>query len=174
MALYIMFVLPTVYAIDLFRRVSDITTVGNKKRVTAADDLDTRQFYREVGIRIRDARKKVKEQDGKLTQEALAESVGLERTSLTNIEKGRQRLLLHTFSRIATALRVSPTELLPDSYTILQNLGLDLPKTLRPEERGFIETTMSPGGTHETLKRKADSTEGERTSTKKRSRASAR
>lgn len=48
-----------------------------------------------------------------VTQEALAKLVGLTRTSLTNIEKGRQKILLHTFADLAAALRVAPAELLP-------------------------------------------------------------
>ena len=48
-----------------------------------------------------------------VTQEGLAKLVGLTRTSLTNIEKGRQKILLHTFADLAAALRVAPAELLP-------------------------------------------------------------
>ncbi len=48
-----------------------------------------------------------------VTQENLAKLVGLTRTSLTNIEKGRQKILLHTFADLASALGVRPAELLP-------------------------------------------------------------
>jgi len=65
-------------------------------------------FYREVGQNVRMKR----EQLG-LTQEALASQVALTRTSITNIEKGRQKLLLHTFVDIAHALSVAPASLLP-------------------------------------------------------------
>jgi transcriptional regulator with XRE-family HTH domain len=70
-------------------------------------DLGT--FYREVGQNVRTKR----EQIG-LTQEALASQVDLTRTSITNIEKGRQKLLLHTFVDIAHALGVDPSLLLPE------------------------------------------------------------
>ena len=40
-----------------------------------------------------------------LTQEALAKRVGLKRTSIVNIEAGRQRILLNDIQRFATALR---------------------------------------------------------------------
>lgn len=69
---------------------------------------DPKAFYREVGQNVRMKR----EQLG-LTQEALASQVALKRTSITNIEKGRQRLLLHTFVDIAQALSVEPALLLP-------------------------------------------------------------
>ena len=65
-------------------------------------------FYRELGRRIRDARKK-----GRLTQEALATKISLTRTTVTNIEKGRQQLLVHTLVDIADALSVAPELLLP-------------------------------------------------------------
>lgn len=47
-----------------------------------------------------------------LSQAALAEIIGLERTSVTNIEAGRQRLLLETFVGIAAVLKTRPERLL--------------------------------------------------------------
>lgn len=75
--------------------------------------MDNHQvFYEEVGRRIRDARKRRKPP---LTQEALAKLVSLTRTSITNVEKGRQKLLLHTLADIAAALHVDPVTLMPQS-----------------------------------------------------------
>lgn len=75
--------------------------------------MDNHQtFYNEVGRRIREARKRRKPP---LTQEGLAKLVSLTRTSITNVEKGRQKFLLHTFADIASALRVDPATLLPKS-----------------------------------------------------------
>ncbi|MDI9636215.1 helix-turn-helix transcriptional regulator [Oscillatoria laete-virens NRMC-F 0139] len=73
---------------------------------------DNQVFYQELGRRIRDARKK-----GRLTQEALATKVSLTRTTVTNIEKGRQQLLVHTLVDIADALNVAPEALLPESQS---------------------------------------------------------
>lgn len=67
------------------------------------------EVYAMVGERIRAAR----EQHG-LTQEDLAAAIGLTRTSITNIERGRQRLLLHTLCDIAGILRIEPASLLPN------------------------------------------------------------
>jgi len=53
-------------------------------------------------------------QDG-LTQEALGKLVGLSRTSITNIEKGRQPVALHQLFALAEALRVQPAALLPNA-----------------------------------------------------------
>ena len=64
-------------------------------------------FNEELGRRIRAARL------GKLTQASLGERVGLSRTAITNIECGRQRLLVDQLVEIAQALEVSAAELLP-------------------------------------------------------------
>jgi transcriptional regulator with XRE-family HTH domain len=64
--------------------------------------------YREFGKRLRDARK----QAG-LSQEALADKVGFARTSITNIEKGRQHFTLHTAYELAIELGVDVSVLLP-------------------------------------------------------------
>ena len=52
-----------------------------------------------------------------MTQERLGTLVGLSRTSITNIEKGRQHVPLHQLYRIADALDVTPTMLLPPPPT---------------------------------------------------------
>jgi transcriptional regulator with XRE-family HTH domain len=69
-------------------------------------------FYVELGRRIRESREK-----SCLTQESLARMVSLTRTSVTNIEKGRQQLLVHTLVEIADSLKVSPESLLPHSQS---------------------------------------------------------
>jgi transcriptional regulator with XRE-family HTH domain len=66
-----------------------------------------RQFYLEVGARIAKARR------GNLTQKELAARTLLTRTSIINIEKGRQQVLLHTMVDIAKALNVSVSDLIP-------------------------------------------------------------
>lgn len=60
-----------------------------------------------VGVRIR----MIREALG-ISQADLAKRVKLTRTSLTNIEAGRQRLLLHSVERFADALNTSPKHLL--------------------------------------------------------------
>jgi transcriptional regulator with XRE-family HTH domain len=66
------------------------------------------EFYAEVGRRVRMAR-----EAAGLTQDALADQVELSRTSVTNIEKGRQKIALHTLCRVASAVGVEPASLLP-------------------------------------------------------------
>lgn len=84
-------------------------------------------FYEEVGALILKARR------GRLTQDQLAERVALTRTSITNIEKGRQRLMLHTLAQIAEALGVAVTDLLPQAAAAATK---DLSKALKSRSKG--------------------------------------
>lgn len=71
--------------------------------------LEEDSLYKEVGEKVRAMRV-----SRGISQEALAEAAGIGRTSITNLERGRQRLLLHTLYRIAARLDVSPAEFMPD------------------------------------------------------------
>jgi transcriptional regulator with XRE-family HTH domain len=62
-----------------------------------------------------------------MTQEGLADKVSLTRTSIINIEKGRQQILLHNLVDIARALQVPPAELIPHEQSI-EALLRDKPK----------------------------------------------
>ncbi len=73
---------------------------------------ENREFYVAVGRRIAKARA------GSVTQETLAKKTSLTRTSIINIEKGRQQILLHTLVGIAQVLRVPLTDLIPDSDSL--------------------------------------------------------
>jgi transcriptional regulator with XRE-family HTH domain len=73
---------------------------------------ENRPFYAAVGQRI------AKSRNGRLTQEALANKTGLTRTSIINIEKGRQQILLHTLMDIARALQVPVSEFIPEGNTL--------------------------------------------------------
>lgn len=55
-----------------------------------------------------------KRKERKLTQEELARRIGLGRTSVTNIEKGRQPVTLQLLFDLAKVLALSPADLLPD------------------------------------------------------------
>lgn len=70
--------------------------------------MDERQLYIELGANIRAARERAK-----LDQATLADAVGLVRTSITNIERGRQRPQLHVIYAIADVLKVSISDILP-------------------------------------------------------------
>ena len=64
--------------------------------------------YAEFGRLLRVARRK-----NGLGQGALAARVGMSRTSITNIERGRQRVLLHQFLELAAAVGADPVQMLP-------------------------------------------------------------
>jgi transcriptional regulator with XRE-family HTH domain len=101
--------------------------------------LEQGSFYEEVGRRVRDARKRRKPT---LTQDELGKLVGLTRTSITNLEHGRQKCLIHTLAEIASALHVEPSSLLP----ILDVQRLDLHDAVkdRPKsEKDWILSTVT-------------------------------
>jgi transcriptional regulator with XRE-family HTH domain len=66
-------------------------------------------FYKKIGENIRAKRK-----ERGLSQESLAKAIGLKRPSMSNIEKGRQNILLHTFCDIVETLDSNPIALLPE------------------------------------------------------------
>lgn len=86
----------------------------------------TEATYTEFGRLVRERRKELR-----MTQEGLAAIVGLSRTSITNIEKGRQRVLLHQVFAIADALKSTPEMILPD----LRNLRIESDTTARLSRR---------------------------------------
>jgi transcriptional regulator with XRE-family HTH domain len=101
---------------------------------------DTNAFYEEVGRRVRDARTRRKPA---LTQEELADRVGLTRTSITNLEKGRQKFLLHTLIDIAEALQVQPSSLLPDVGSDRQKQLEQALKNRPKAEKEWIKSAVS-------------------------------
>jgi transcriptional regulator with XRE-family HTH domain len=70
------------------------------------------RFYREFGRLLRQARERA---EPKITQKQLADRVGLTRTSITNIELGKQHVSLHALFTLASAVGLKPSELLPDA-----------------------------------------------------------
>lgn len=83
-------------------------------------------FYRELGELIRQHRERHEE---RLTQEELGRRVGLSRTSIVNIEKGRQHPAVHQLYVFAKELKVTPQALLPswsdDDSWVAQKLPAD-------------------------------------------------
>lgn len=97
--------------------------------------METSSLYKEFGNLIREFRL-----NSNLTQAELADRVRLSRTSVTNVELGRQKILLHQLFSFAEALEVAPERLLPRA-DVAQPGGrteLKLPKDLTPDERAFM------------------------------------
>jgi transcriptional regulator with XRE-family HTH domain len=74
-------------------------------------------FYEEFGANLRAARKRAG-----LTQQELADRINLTRTSVTNIERGSQRIALHQLFDLAAALGNQPVDLLPSLQPDLNDL----------------------------------------------------
>lgn len=88
---------------------------------------DTQAVYDAFGELVRKHRKRLR-----LTQEGLGQQIGLSRTSITNIEKGRQHVALHQIIELARALGIPADALLP--------------KFEDPELSGWISSNL-PAGT---------------------------
>ena len=96
-------------------------------------------LYRTIGHLVRAARK-----EARLTQDELARRVGLTRTSINNIEQGKQRLQIHMLYAIADVLAVAPTALLPPAgATSREAIDALLPPDLEPQERAWVRTVVT-------------------------------
>ncbi len=69
-------------------------------------------IYRLLGAKIEQTRSMLG-----WTQDELAKKVGLTRTSITNIEAGRQRILLHDLEKFAGVFNMQPKALLRGIWT---------------------------------------------------------
>jgi transcriptional regulator with XRE-family HTH domain len=123
------------------------------------DAAQQTEFYRQLGANIRRCRER-----RKLSQETVARMVGLTRTSLTNIESGRQHPPLHTFCELTEQLGVDYAELIPRRTRTA--ITADLQDRARQQVRGedelaFIRTGIGiteeePHGHTEEKDRAAD------------------
>jgi len=101
----------------------------------AVDDA-AKRFYRQFGDALAQVRKV-----RKVTQEALADTIGLSRTSITNIEKGRQPVQLHVVVKLADVLGVRIDQLLPQSESAVGAVGERL-QQLEPKQREWVERVI--------------------------------
>lgn len=95
-------------------------------------------FYKKIGENIRAKRK-----ERGLSQEGLAKAVGLKRPSMSNIEKGRQNILLHTFCDIVETLDTNANTLLPERQRAEPTQMPDL-TSYSKEVREFVEAGLRP------------------------------
>ena len=99
-------------------------------------------FYQSLGQRLALARRKAN-----LTQAELARGVGLSRTSITNIEKGRQPVQAYLLVALAGTLGVRVADLLPEVVQELTGTrelrGL---RGLDAEKREWVTRVISTGG----------------------------
>lgn len=101
--------------------------------------LSTDEIYAIVGNLIQTTR-----EEARMTQDELARRVGLSRTSISNIEHGRQRIQVHILWTMASALGVPAQQLLPtpsmNAQTAFQG---DLPNEFLPAERDWVERVLT-------------------------------
>jgi transcriptional regulator with XRE-family HTH domain len=101
------------------------------------------EIYRVIGSRIAARRK-----DLRLKQVEVAAQIGLTRASLANIEKGRQKIMMHQIYKIADALRVeSILDLAPPRFASSRPdepivfVESDMREDLRVQAEQFIRRT---------------------------------
>jgi DNA-binding XRE family transcriptional regulator len=76
--------------------------------------INDSKLYRELGRRLKALREdEANAGRSKMTQADLASAIGLERTSITNIEKGIQKLPLHVLYRMCEVFDVDVSSVLP-------------------------------------------------------------
>lgn len=93
--------------------------------------------YYKIGQRIRKYRKA-----NRLSQEQLAETIGISITHLSHIETGNTKLSLSVFVNIAKALSIQTDELLydvPQSQTVTKQEILNILETCSPQDLRIIK-----------------------------------
>lgn len=91
--------------------------------------IDVDRLYQRIGKAIHDLRQAKKP---RLTQAGLAELLGVTRTSITNIEKGGQRIPLHLLYMLCAKLSVQISNVIP----LVEDVVAQLPDTTarRPDQ----------------------------------------
>jgi len=92
--------------------------------------IDEKCLYETVGVRLKQLREgQAGGKRGRLTQGELADLVGLERTSITNIENGNQKIPVHVLFRICEQLNVSVSDILPSIKEVTVDTAAEAPLT---------------------------------------------
>ncbi|MBZ5701834.1 MAG: helix-turn-helix domain-containing protein [Acidobacteriia bacterium] len=94
-------------------------------------------FYRTLGERVRRARLSARYSQGRL-----ASCVGLSRSSVANIETGRQPVYIHALLRIAKQLRTPISDLIPPTDKELDAAESEDVKRLPEAERRFVNLIL--------------------------------
>lgn len=103
----------------------------------AAQGIDA--FYEAFGARVRSLR-----EARAITQAILGQAVGLTRSSVANLEAGRQRIPLHIVCDVADVLGVAPGELLPRASNPFNTdvLDAELRRLPTDEDRTFVQAVL--------------------------------
>jgi transcriptional regulator with XRE-family HTH domain len=105
-----------------------------------ADVPQDQRLYSQLGTAIAKNRAK-----RNMTQEQLASKLHLTRTSITNIERGRQHIQLHVLYRLAESLEVEVVDLLPSRKSLN-----DMPsaKSVALSDAEWLNLTISQEKSH--------------------------
>ena len=104
------------------------------KSYLETDMINSKDVYRSFGQILSQRRS-----EANLSQAALAKAVGLSRTSITNIECGRQPVNLHTLYVMADVLRRDVNDLLPPPLTGTNDTPLGGPRLQKSHPSGRLE-----------------------------------
>lgn len=105
-------------------------------------NVDERELYRIVGRQLRERRETLK-----LSQNTIADDVGVQRTSITNIESGRQKPPLHLLYSICLALKIELADVLPKTGDVELRKVVDVEvnketKQMPPKAAHLLEQMM--------------------------------
>jgi transcriptional regulator with XRE-family HTH domain len=125
----------------------DIRAVLRETVDVAPTRSDHKLFYRQFGRILAEARNKKK-----MSQELLARELGLSRTSVTNIEKGRQPVQLHTLYQISQLLSVELKDLLPAPQLIQRDESHQDVSVSRTDWLQTMNVKLPDGGNDEKTK----------------------
>lgn len=105
--------------------------------------MEEEEFYAEIGKLIKRYRSL-----NNMTQEQLSAKVNLTRASITNIERGQQKISIYTLHLISKSLKISPDKLLPKMDQIEGNMNeldrnlFEIKKETTKEEFKWIENVV--------------------------------
>ena len=94
-------------------------------------DQEREVLYKKLGQRIKHCR-----EDASLTQAEISDLVGLSRSSIVNIEKGRQHAPLYVIWDLAAALETKLADIIPEVDEVLS------PKVIEPGLAAWVEEEL--------------------------------
>jgi transcriptional regulator with XRE-family HTH domain len=125
------------WIVESSRQTVRLSRVSDADMYTADVELP-KDFDKIVGSNVRHVRRA-----NGVTQEYLAGSLGLARTSVTNIEAGRQSLSAWTLWCVANALGAQVGDFLPDASEHPEPPLRSLPDDLTPKSRDLINRLVA-------------------------------
>ncbi len=97
-------------------------------------ELDERLLYETIGQGIRRRRLELG-----ITQGQLAQTAGVLRSSIANVETGKQRSPLHLIYRLCAALNLDARQVLPDTSEVIRGSRIEV-------DTGDAVVEMPPAG----------------------------